>query len=150
MKDRKQKALMSSTRTKSWKTTEDKSGLTQYPYLKSYNHETFASVNTERFTTRFKTLMAFKKIRFSDQTLSENIRQHFPFFGIRLFGHMKPKETYLNASERWKDKSIEKSRNRSQCVKHGGGSMMLWALMAANGTASLAFVDHMTADRKQN
>ena len=32
-------------------------------------------------------------------------------------------------------------------MKHGGGSVMAWASMAANGTGSLVFIDDVTADK---
>ena len=32
-------------------------------------------------------------------------------------------------------------------MKHGGGSVMVWACMAANGTGSLVFIDDVTADK---
>ena len=32
-------------------------------------------------------------------------------------------------------------------MKHGGGSVMAWACMAANGTGSLVFIDDVTADK---
>ena len=32
-------------------------------------------------------------------------------------------------------------------VKHGGGSAMVWACMAANGTGSVVFIDDVTADK---
>lgn len=31
------------------------------------------------------------------------------------------------------------------CIKHAGGSVMGWACIAANGTSSLVYVDHVTA-----
>ena len=32
-------------------------------------------------------------------------------------------------------------------MKHGGGSVMAWECMAANGTTSLVFIDDGTADK---
>ncbi len=32
-------------------------------------------------------------------------------------------------------------------MKHGGGSVMAWAYMAASGTGSLVFIDDVTADK---
>ena len=34
-------------------------------------------------------------------------------------------------------------------MKHGGGSVMAWACMTANGTGSLVFIDDVTAEKKQ-
>ena len=39
------------------------------------------------------------------------------------------------------------SESTTSCVKHGGGSVMEWACMAAKGTGSLVFMDDVTPDR---
>ena len=38
-------------------------------------------------------------------------------------------------------------KHTTSSVKHGGGSVMAWAYMAANGTGSLVFIDDVTADK---
>ena len=38
-------------------------------------------------------------------------------------------------------------QSTTSCVKHGGGSVMEWACMAAKGTGSLVFMDDVTPDR---
>lgn len=38
-------------------------------------------------------------------------------------------------------------QHTTSSVKHGGGSVMAWACMAANGTGSLVFIDDVTADK---
>lgn len=38
-------------------------------------------------------------------------------------------------------------KHTTSSVKHGGGSVMVWACMAANGTGSLVFTDDVTADK---
>ena len=35
-------------------------------------------------------------------------------------------------------------------VKHGGGSITVWACMAANGTGSLVFIDGVTNIKNDN
>ncbi len=38
-------------------------------------------------------------------------------------------------------------KHTTSSVKHGGGSVIAWACMAANGTGPLVFIDDVTADR---
>ena len=37
-------------------------------------------------------------------------------------------------------------KHSSSCDKHGGGSVMAWACMAATGTGTLIFIDDVTSD----
>ena len=38
-------------------------------------------------------------------------------------------------------------KHTTSCAKHGGGSVMVWAYLASDGTGSRVFIDHVTADR---
>ena len=58
-------------------------------------------------------------------------------------------------SEWWNENRKRKAWRRKRtshdlkntCVKHGGGSIIAWACMVADGTGSLMFTDYVTADR---
>uniref|UniRef100_A0A8C5PQS4 Transposase n=1 Tax=Leptobrachium leishanense TaxID=445787 RepID=A0A8C5PQS4_9ANUR len=48
----------------------------------------------------------------------------------------------------WRRKgTAQDPKHTTSSVKHGGGSVMAWACMAANGTGSLVFIDDVTADK---
>ena len=51
----------------------------------------------------------------------------------------------------WREKGTAYDPKRAtSCVKHGGGSVMVWACVAAIGTALLVFTDDATADKSSN
>ena len=45
---------------------------------------------------------------------------------------------------------VHDQKHTATCVKHGGGSFMAWACMAANGNGSLAFNNDVDADRSSD
>ena len=48
----------------------------------------------------------------------------------------------------WRGKgTAHDPKHTTSSVKHGGGSVIAWACMAANGTGSLVFIDDVTADK---
>ena len=55
---------------------------------------------------------------------------------------------YLNDGKRkvWRTRGTAHDP-KADHVKHGGGSVIVWAHMAASGTGSLVFTDDVTADR---
>ena len=58
---------------------------------------------------------------------------------------------YQNDGKRrvWRRKgTAHDPKHTTSSVKYGGGSVMVWACMAANGTDSLVFIDGVTADKR--
>ena len=80
-------------------------------------------------------------------TLSENIEKKLVQVWNKILWTDKIKVNLYQHD----GKSIEKERNGSwskattSSVKHGGGSVMAWACLAANGTGSLLFINDVTA-----
>ena len=57
---------------------------------------------------------------------------------------------YQNDGKRrvWRrEGTAQDPKHSTSSVKHGGGSVMVWACMAASGTGSLLFIDDVTADK---
>ena len=63
---------------------------------------------------------------------------------------MRPRLTFQKTDEKakvWRKKgSALDLKDTSSSVKHGGGSVMAWACMAASGVGSQIFFDDLTHD----
>ena len=69
--------------------------------------------------------------------------------GIRFFGQMKPRQTWVRmmGREESKEEREQLGIQSISCVQHGGGGIVALARVAANGTGSLLTIDDVTADR---
>ena len=70
--------------------------------------------------------------------------------GTKFYGLMRTKINLYQSDGKakvWRKKgSAHDPKHTSSSVKHGGGSVMAWACMAASGVGSLIFIDDVTHD----
>ena len=99
------------------------------------------------FTTRCKPLVSLKnRLEFAKQHLKKPLQ----FWNNILWTDETKINLYQNDGKRrvWRRKgTAHDPKHTTSSVKHGGGSVMAWACMAANGTGSLEFIDDVTADK---
>ena len=108
------------------------------------SREDFTRVNTE-FTTTFKSLVSLN----NRKTRLEFAKQHLKNLYI-----IWTDETKFNLHQNDGKRRVGRRKgtahdpkHTTSSVKHGGGSVMAWACMTANGTGSLVFIDDVTADK---
>ena len=53
----------------------------------------------------------------------------------------------MMGSEWYREQKEQLMIQSMPCVKHGGGSIMVWTYMAVNRMGSLVFIDDMAADK---
>ena len=59
---------------------------------------------------------------------------------------MKEAKQTTEIYKRARKETCDDPKQTTSSVKHGGGRVMVWACMTANGTGSLVFTDDVTAD----
>ena len=102
------------------------------------------------FTTRCKPLVTFKNRKARLDFARKHLKKPPMFWNKILWTDETKINLYQNDGKRkvWQKKgTAHDPKYTTSCVKHGGGSVMAWACMAANGTGSLVFIDDVTADR---
>uniref|UniRef100_A0A673YSH1 Tc1-like transposase DDE domain-containing protein n=1 Tax=Salmo trutta TaxID=8032 RepID=A0A673YSH1_SALTR len=101
------------------------------------------------FTTRCKPLVSLKQedqIKVSQKTSKKPVQ----FWNNIHWTDETKINLYQNDGKRrvlGREGAAHDPKHTNSSVKHGGGSVMVWACMAANGTGSLVFIDDVTADK---
>ena len=102
------------------------------------------------FTTRCKPLVSLKNRKTRLEFAKQHLKKPLQFWNNILWTDEAKINLYQNDGKRrvWRRKgTAHDPKHTPSSVKHGGGSVMAWACMAANGTGSLVFIDDVTADK---
>ena len=102
------------------------------------------------FTTRCKPLVSLKNRKTRLEFAKQHLKKPLQFWNNILWTDETKINLYQNDGKRrvWRRKgTAHDPKHTTSSVKHGGGSVMVWACMAANGTGSLVFIDDVTADK---
>ena len=102
------------------------------------------------FTTRCKPLVSLKNRKTRLEFAKQHLKKPLQFWNNILWTDETKINLYQNDGKRrvWRRKgTAHDPKHTTSSVKHGGGSVMAWACMAANGTGSLVFIDDVTADK---
>uniref|UniRef100_A0A8C5R1Q5 Transposase n=1 Tax=Leptobrachium leishanense TaxID=445787 RepID=A0A8C5R1Q5_9ANUR len=104
------------------------------------------------FTTRCKPLVSFKNRKARLEFAKQHLTKPSQFWNKILWTDETKINLYQSDGKRrvWRRKgTAHDPKHTTSSVKHGGGSVMVWACMAANGTGSLVFIDDVTADKSR-
>ena len=102
------------------------------------------------FTTRCKALVSLKNKKTRLEFTKNHLKEPVQFWNNILWTDETKINLYQNDGKRrvWRrEGTAHDPKHTTSSVKHGGGSVMAWACMAANGTGSLVFIDDVTADK---
>ena len=102
------------------------------------------------FTTRCKPLVSLKNRKARLEFAKQHPKKPSQFWNNILWTDETKINLYQSDGKRrvWRRKgTAHDPKHTTSSVKHGGGSVMAWACMAANGTGSLVFIDYVTADK---
>ena len=102
------------------------------------------------FTTRCKPLVSLKNRKTRLEFAKQHLKQPLQFWKNILWTDETKINLYHSDGKRraWRRKgTAHDPKHTTSSVKHGGGSVMAWACMAANGTGSLVFIDDVTANK---
>ncbi len=102
------------------------------------------------FTTRCKPLVSLKNRKARLEFAKRHLKKPSQFWNNILWTDETKINLYKSDGKRrvWRRKgTAHDPKHTTSSVKHGGGSVMAWACMAASGTGSLIFIDVVTADK---
>ncbi|TKS81341.1 Transposable element [Collichthys lucidus] len=102
------------------------------------------------FFTRWKPLVSLKNRKTRLEFAKQHLKKPSQFWNNNLWTDETKINLYQSDGKRrvWRKKgTAHDPKHTTSSVKHGGGSVMAWACMAANGTGSLLLIDDVTADK---
>ncbi len=115
------------------------------------SREDFTRVNTEGSPQDVNHWWASKTgIRDRLEFAKRHLKKPSQFWNNILWTDETKINLYQSDGKRrvWRRKgTAHDPKHTTSSVKHGGGSVMAWACMAASGTGSLVFIDDVTADK---
>uniref|UniRef100_A0A3P9K0U6 Transposase Tc1-like domain-containing protein n=1 Tax=Oryzias latipes TaxID=8090 RepID=A0A3P9K0U6_ORYLA len=102
------------------------------------------------YTARCKPLISLKNRKARLDFAKKHLKKPAQFWKNILWTDETKINLYQNDGERkvWRRRGeAPDPKHTTSSVKHSGGSVMVWACMAASGTGTLVFIDDVTQDR---